>query len=68
MSTKTYFIPNISCAHCVLHIKERLNEIEGVEKVEGDPATKEVVVDFFEPATDEIITAALEEIDYPPRK
>lgn len=68
MSTETYIIPNISCAHCVMHITNRLNEIEGVESVEGDVSTQQVSVEFSEPATDESITAALEEINYPPKR
>ena len=68
MATKTYVIPNISCAHCVMHITNRLNEIEGVENVEGDVTSKEVTVEFSEPASDEVIIAALEEINYPPRR
>ena len=68
MYTKTYFIPNISCEHCVMHITKRLNEIEGVENVEGDVSTKEVTVEFSEPASEELIVAALEEINYPPRR
>lgn len=68
MTTKTYFIPNISCQHCIMHITNRLNEIDGIESIKGNVASKEVTVEFSEPATDEIITAALEEINYPPRK
>ena len=68
MATKTYLIPNISCAHCVMHITNRLTEIEGVENVEGDVTSKEVTVEFSEPASDEVIVAALEEINYPPRR
>ena len=68
MPTKTYLIPNISCAHCIMHINNRLNEIEGVENVEGDVTSKEVTVEFSEPASDEAIIAALEEINYPPRR
>ena len=68
MATKTYLIPNISCAHRVMHITQRLNEIEGVENVEGDVTSKEVTVEFSEPASDEVIVAALEEINYPPRR
>lgn len=67
MSTKTYFIPNISCQHCVMHIKNRLSEISGVEQVDGDLVTKEIVVGFSDPATEESIIAALEEINYPPK-
>ncbi len=68
MTRKTYLIPNISCAHCIMHITQRLNEIEGVENVEGDVTSKEVTVEFTEPASDEVIVAALEEINYPPRR
>ena len=68
MTRKTYLIPNISCAHCIMHITQRLNEIEGVENVEGDVSSKEVTIEFTEPASDEVIIAALEEINYPPRR
>ncbi len=68
MATKTYLIPNISCAHCLMHITNRLNEIEGLENVEGDVTSKEITVEFSEPANDEAIIAALEEINYPPRR
>ena len=51
-----------------MHITNRLNEIEGVENVEGDVTSKEVTVEFSEPASDEVIVAALEEINYPPRR
>lgn len=50
-----------------MHIKNRLSEINGVEQIDGDPVTKEIVVEFSDPATEEIIIAALEEINYPPR-
>ncbi|MCP4350003.1 MAG: heavy-metal-associated domain-containing protein [Desulfobacterales bacterium] len=32
METKTLFIPNISCGHCVMSVKNELGEIEGVSK------------------------------------
>ncbi len=65
MTSKTYFIPNISCMHCVMHIKNRLYEIEGVESVEGNVQTREVKVEFSNPATEEVILQALAEINYP---
>ena len=65
MTSKTYFIPNISCMHCVMNIKKRLNEIEGVESVEGNVQTREVKVEFSNPATEEVILQALAEINYP---
>jgi len=51
--------------HCVMHIKNRLNEIEGVENVEANAQTREVEVEFSSPATEEAILQALAEINYP---
>jgi len=65
MTSKTYFIPNIHCMHCVMRIKNRLNEIEGVENVEANAQTREVEVEFSSPATEEAILQALAEINYP---
>ena len=65
MKTQTYAVPNISCGHCVMHIKRALSELEGVQSVEGDPKSKEIKVEFSEPATDELIRATLSDIDYP---
>jgi len=48
-----------------MHIKNRLNEIEGVESVEGNVQTREVEVEFSSPATEEAILQALAEINYP---
>jgi copper chaperone CopZ len=37
---KTLSIPNISCGHCIMAIKNEPGEMEGVTKVEGDPQKK----------------------------
>ena len=65
METKTLSIPNISCGHCVMSIKKELSEMEGVAKVEGDPATKSVTLEWDVPATLEKIRDTLKEINYP---
>ena len=46
-------------------IQKALQETEGVQKVEGDPNTKEIQVEFDAPATVDTIKAALKEINYP---
>jgi copper chaperone CopZ len=46
-------------------IQRELNGLEGIRKVEGDPAAKEITVEWENPATLEKIKSALEEIDYP---
>lgn len=65
MESKTFFIPNISCGHCVMSIKNELSGIEGVSQVEGDPDSKKVTVAYDAPATLEKIKSALKEINYP---
>jgi copper chaperone len=65
MESKTFSIPNISCGHCVMTIKNELSEIEGVSNVEGDPDSKKVTVEYNAPATIEKIKSTLEEINYP---
>ena len=66
MLTKIYTIPNISCHHCINTIIAELEEIQGVDSVNGDPSTKEITVSYSPPATPEMIQAALQEINYPP--
>ncbi len=65
MSKTTLSIPNISCGHCVMAIKRELGEKPGVARVEGDPAAKQITVEFDAPATLEQIKATLKEIHYP---
>ena len=65
MENKTLSIPNISCGHCVMSIKKELSEMEGVTKVEGDPVSKSVTLEWDAPATLEKIKDTLKEINYP---
>ena len=65
MQTKTLTVPNISCGHCVMTIKKELSEIEGVSKVEGDPGSKSITLEWDVPATLETIKQTLNEINYP---
>lgn len=65
MEKKTLKIPNISCNHCLMTIKNEISEIDGVSEVNGNAETKNVEVAFDAPATLEKIKAVLEEINYP---
>jgi len=65
METKSFFIPNISCGHCVMTIKNELNELDGISRVEGDTKKKEITVEWGAPATMEKIKSILKEINYP---
>ena len=65
MAKETLSVPNISCGHCVMSIKNELSELEGVKTVEGDPGTKSITVEFESPVTLEQIKETLKEINYP---
>lgn len=65
METKELKVPNISCGHCVMTIKNELSEIQGVSSVEGDENTKQVRVEYDAPADLDQIREKLKEINYP---
>jgi copper chaperone CopZ len=66
MASKTFQIPNISCGHCVMTIKNEVSEVTGVSKVDASKETRMVTVEWEAPATWEKIQALLVEINYPP--
>ena len=65
MTTVTYSIPNISCGHCIHTIQSEVGELAGVKSVQADLDTKQAVITFDSPATEELIKRLLAEIDYP---
>ena len=65
MTTVKYQIPNISCGHCVHTITQELSQLAGVQKVNASKESKQVEVDFGDPATEESIQLLLAEINYP---
>ncbi len=65
METKTLSIPNISCGHCVMSIKNELGELDGVKRVAGDPQKKSITVEWESPVTLEQVETTLKEINYP---
>lgn len=68
MTTVTYSIPNIHCGHCVHTIDMEIGDIEGVVSVRTDLDTKQAVITFQPPATEDQIKALLTEINYPAAK
>ena len=65
MEKKIFSIPNISCGHCVMAIKNELSELDGVSSFEGDIEGKSVEVEWNTPATEDLIKNKLAEINYP---
>jgi copper chaperone len=65
MTKQTFSVPNISCNHCVMTIKNQLSELEGVVSVEGDAENKSISVEWGDPSTLEKIRDTLKQINYP---
>ncbi len=65
MEKQTFIIPNISCGHCVMSIKDELGEIDGVKSMEGNPDTKSMTVEWEPPASADSIKEKLKKINYP---
>lgn len=65
MEKKTFIIPAISCGHCVMSVKNELSELAGVKRVEGDPQSKSITVEWDSPASLDKILNTLKEINYP---
>jgi copper chaperone CopZ len=68
MESKTITVPNISCGHCTHTIEMELADISGVSSVKADQDSRQVVVEWGEPATWQQIEAMLVEINYAPAK
>ncbi len=65
MTTVTYSVPAISCAHCTHTIETELSELQGISSVKADLNTKKVSITFDAPADEAKIKAFLAEIEYP---
>jgi copper chaperone CopZ len=65
MTTVTYTVPAIHCGHCTHTIEMEVGEMQGVQSVKADQASKKVEITFEAPASEEKIKALLAEIDYP---
>jgi copper chaperone len=65
MNKTTLMIPNISCGHCLMTIKNELSDIEGVTNVSGQAESKRIEVHWTAPATLEKIKEKLDDINYP---
>lgn len=65
MEKQRFTVPNISCGHCVATIKNELQELDGVVRVEGDPESKKITVEWNSPVAASKIESTLKEIGYP---
>ncbi|HAD07459.1 MAG TPA: heavy metal transporter [Anaerolineaceae bacterium] len=68
MNTVTYSVPGMHCHHCVHTIEMEVSELEGVQSVQADLSTRQVVITYEPPANPEKIETLLAEINYPVQK
>lgn len=68
MTTLTYTIPGISCGHCKMTIEREVGELPGVTSVGVAVETKQAVIDFELPVTEEQVQSLLVEIGFEPEK
>jgi copper chaperone len=64
MSTSSYTVVGMTCAHCVASVSEEIGEISGVRDVAVDLPTGAVTVTSDTPVDDADVRAAVEEAGY----
>ena len=64
MSSTTYSVTGMTCAHCVASVTEEITELHGVRSVVVDLPTGAVTVDSDTPLDRAAVRAAVEEAGY----
>jgi copper chaperone CopZ len=64
MSTETYTVTGMTCAHCSRSVSTEVSAVAGVTVVEVDLATGEVTVTSDLPVHTDVIREAVEEAGY----
>ena len=57
-------VEGMMCMHCVKHVTDALQAVEGVEKADVDLKKKRAVVTLAAPVADETLIAAVKEAGY----
>lgn len=65
MNTKTYLVPDMSCAHCKARIEKKVTGLKGVEAADALVESKVLTVQFNDQVVDSAaIEAAVAEAGY----
>jgi copper chaperone len=64
MSTTTYTVTGMTCAHCVAAVTEEVGAVPGVTGVQVDLATGALTVTSEVPVDDDAVAAAVDEAGY----
>jgi len=65
MTEKKVKIPNMTCNHCAIHIRDVAHQVEGVKVTDIDLNTKEVTFSLKSPDKWVSIAQNLKEMGYP---
>ena len=63
---KTIHVEGMMCMHCVKHVTDALEKVEGVKKADVSLEKKTAVVTLKEEVADEALLAAVREAGYEP--
>ncbi|HWQ47465.1 MAG TPA: copper ion binding protein [Methanosarcina sp.] len=67
MTQETIKVEGMSCMHCQLRVKKAVEAVEGVQRVDVNLQTKQVIVDYEEgKANTEKVKTAIREAGYEP--
>jgi len=64
MTTQSYTVTGMTCAHCVASVTEEVSAIAGVTAVDVDLASGALTVTADQPVADEAVRAAVDEAGY----
>jgi copper chaperone len=64
MSTETYTVSGMTCAHCVSSVTEEVGELPGVSSVDVDLASGRLTIITDAPLGPERVRGAVEEAGY----
>jgi copper ion binding protein len=64
MTTATYTVVGMTCAHCVSAVSDEVGEIPGVTEVDVDLASGRLIVTSDAPVDDDAVRAAVDEAGY----
>ena len=64
MSTSTYNVVGMTCAHCVMSVSEEVNQISGVQDVSVELATGELTITSDGDVDPTKVREAVEEAGY----
>jgi copper ion binding protein len=64
VSTATYTVAGMTCAHCVSAVREEVGQVAGVTDVDVDLASGALTVTAEAPVDDAAVRAAVEEAGY----